>query len=97
MRGALEHQMLEKVGEPSLMPFFIFGTDVIPEIYGYDWKLVHSATDYIETVREGGLGETKKHRWRRCVVHVSWSRHVGMVGSQSNHGSVIIVTGRLSS
>jgi hypothetical protein len=52
--------MLEKVGEPSLMPFFIFGTNVIPKIYGYNGKLVHSAADHMETVRKSGLGEPKK-------------------------------------
>ena len=33
---ALEHQVLEQVGEAALVSFFVLGTDVIPEIYGHD-------------------------------------------------------------
>ncbi len=34
MLRTLEHQVLEEVGEPPLVPLFVLGTHVVPEIYG---------------------------------------------------------------
>ena len=36
MLRALEHEVLEEMRKSPLVPFFILGTDVIPEIYGHE-------------------------------------------------------------
>ena len=50
MGGALEHQVFEEVGEAALVPFFVLGTDVIPEVYRHDRELALAADDDVETV-----------------------------------------------
>jgi hypothetical protein len=49
--------MLEKVREAALVPFFILGTDVVPEIYGNKWKLVLPPYDHVETVVKCDFGQ----------------------------------------
>jgi hypothetical protein len=36
MFAAREHEVFEKMGEPGLPRFFIFGTDMVPEVDGHD-------------------------------------------------------------
>ena len=49
---ALEHQVLEQVGEPALVPLLVFGTDVIPKIHSHDRQLRLTAEDDVEAVGE---------------------------------------------
>ena len=57
--GPFEHQVLEEVGEASLVPFFILGTNVIPKVYGHEREFRLAADDDVEAVVQGRLGESK--------------------------------------
>ena len=62
MCGALKHEVLEEVGETSLVALFIFGTYVIPEVYRHDRQLGLMTDDDVEAVAQGRLGEPKASR-----------------------------------
>jgi hypothetical protein len=59
--GALEHEVLEQVGEPCVARPFILGSDVIPEVDGHDRTAVVLVQQHVETVGERVLGERDVH------------------------------------
>jgi hypothetical protein len=52
--------MFEKVGEPSLSPFLVLGTDMIPEVDGDDRERALSAGDHVDPVGQRCLLETER-------------------------------------
>ena len=65
----LEHQVLEEVGEASLVPLFVLGTDVIPQVYGDERQTWLTSDDDVEAVVERRLVE------RRILV-IAWDEPV---------------------
>ena len=59
---ALEHQVLEQVGEPALAPLLVLRADVIPEVHGDERQVPLAADDHVEAVGERGLGEAEVGR-----------------------------------
>ncbi len=62
MLRALEHQVLEEVGEASLAVPLVLRSDVIPEIDGDEGEPRISANNDVEAVREGQLAEGDRGR-----------------------------------
>jgi hypothetical protein len=59
MGRALEHEVFEEVSKAALVSFFVFGTDVIPEVYRHDRQLRLSTDDDIQAVIQGGFRKRK--------------------------------------
>jgi hypothetical protein len=59
MLGAFEHEMFEEVGESPLVPLFVLGTHVIPEVYRHQGESRLVADDHVEAIGQGFLGKPK--------------------------------------
>ena len=62
---ALEHQVLEQVGEPALPAFLVLGADVIPQIHRDQGQPVLAADDDFKSIGQLGFGEVElgQDRW----------------------------------
>ena len=70
MRRALEHQVLEEVGETGAARQFVFGSDVIPNLEVDDRNGVIFEENYLQPVGEGMDGEFHfgRHDVRRFLL-----------------------------
>ena len=59
MLRTLEHQVLEEVREPPLVPLFILGAYMVPEIYGDEREAMLASEDHVEAVVQGHFREVK--------------------------------------
>ena len=57
LRGALEHQMFEKVREPRMAGRFVGGADLVPDHVGHDRRAVIVYHDDFETVLESEVSD----------------------------------------
>ena len=53
--AAIEHQMFEQMGKAGLATGLVFGTDVIPDTDGHDWRLAIGMDDDAQAVGQGEL------------------------------------------
>jgi hypothetical protein len=62
---ALEHHVLEEVGEAGPARFFVAGSDVVPEVHRDRWRTVIGTGDHPQAVGQGALHDRIVERGRR--------------------------------
>jgi len=68
VRGALEHQVLEEVGEAGAARRVVLGADVVPDLHADRGARVAAHADHLQAVRERALGERDRGDLERRLV-----------------------------
>ena len=73
VRGTLEHQMLEEMGEAGMAGLFVFRADVIPDLKIDDWDGVIFEKDDLQAIGQGvhGVGEFRRHDVRGFLLRAA--------------------------
>ena len=91
--GALEHDVLEQVGEAGLAGLLVLGADVVPEVDRHDRRQVVLGDDDAQAVGEAGITERDGRDGRGHAAAPGSGRRDGRRGSSGDDRSASTPSG----